>query len=106
LVLYFDASGAPRLDTGLIVLVGQGGDDAYDFAGERVDTEVVPGEIILDSDGDGIPDGEDPFVDADMDGLDDATDDFVDTDGDGLDDRGVDPLVDADGDGVDDRYTQ
>jgi hypothetical protein len=105
LVLYFDAAGAPWLDTGRTVLPGEGGDDAYTFEGARSDTEVVPGQIILDTDQDGIPDGEDPFVDADMDGIDDSIDDFIDTDGDGIDDR-IDDVVDADGDGIDDRYTQ
>lgn len=105
LLLYFDADGVPWLDTGRAVLVGSAEGDGYRFAGERVEVEVVPGEIILDADQDGIPDDEDPFVDADMDGVEDSMDDFVDTDGDGIDDR-IDDLVDADGDGVDDRYTQ
>src|SRR5690606_23928005 len=104
-ILYFDEGEQPRLDTGKLVLSGSGDDDAYSFEGNSPDTEVGPGQTIVDTDRDGINDSEDPVVDADMDDIEDAFDTLVDTDGDGVDDRS-DPLVDADGDGEDDRYVQ
>lgn len=102
-VLYVTGDEKVALDTGSVVLSGTTTDTGYKFSGNAVNVNYPAGEIIIDSDQDGIDDDSDPMVDADKDGIDDATDPEVDTDNDSRDDRSGDPLVDANGDGKDDR---
>jgi hypothetical protein len=81
--------------------------DPSSIFGDDCEAEVV------DSDGDGVPDGDDQCpgfddtIDVDADGIPDGCDDLIDSDGDGVADAddqcpGYDDAADSDGDGIPD----
>ncbi len=108
-VLYYVNDTEARLDSGSLVLEGDGDGETFSFDGSSTDVEPFGGQTIWDADHDGIDDINDPVVDSDLDGLDDddsTIDTFVDVDADGLDDRFEDPIVDSNSDGEDDRSVQ